>query len=99
MTDPYWRDHAACLNYDPELWHPNLDPTDVDLPMRRQLIQTATTICHRCPAQTPCLEDALTTETAAYAGRYGIRGGLTPAQRHKLHAARRRTRDRDEGAA
>jgi WhiB family redox-sensing transcriptional regulator len=42
----------------------------------------AVAVCNRCPVRGECLADALAVE--AITGVYGVRGGLTPAERCAL---------------
>jgi hypothetical protein len=45
-------------------------------------IREAKQICAGCPARQPCLDNAMAEETNEYRSRiFGIRGGLTPAER------------------
>lgn len=72
MTD--WRDRAACLGADDEVFFPDRgDTAGADAALR---------ICATCPVTTECLAAAL-TEEGNLAGQYrhGIRGGTTPEQR------------------
>ncbi len=68
-----WRDRAACLDEDAELFF----PVGTDGPA---LLQTAeaTAVCRRCSVVTECLETALA------AGDCGIRGGLSESERAGL---------------
>lgn len=86
MTD--WRNSAACLGVDPDLWFPLGRAPDQEV--------QAKAICARCPVQRQCLDEAMETETlragkvldevgeAMRPARWGIRAGLNPDQRHKL---------------
>ncbi|WBB62470.1 WhiB family transcriptional regulator [Streptomyces sp. WMMC500] len=70
----YWREQAACLDVDPELFFPighkgpMLNQTDV-----------AKAVCGRCPVQEPCLGWALRVGQVE-----GIWGGLTEDERRAL---------------
>ncbi len=66
-----WRDSAACLKEDPDLFF----PTGTAGAATRE-IELAKTICRRCPVQQPCLQWAIGTGQLA-----GIWGGLTEAER------------------
>jgi WhiB family transcriptional regulator, redox-sensing transcriptional regulator len=70
-----WRDLAACLGTDPEVFFPT--PGHSPAAGKR--------MCDVCPVTTQCLEFAL-----EHAIGYGIFGGLTEAERRPLLAARRR---------
>lgn len=68
-----WRDRAACLRQDPELFF----PIGTSGPARDQ-IEKARRICRECPVIMECLENAL-----RHTGQFGIAGGLTEAERRK----------------
>jgi WhiB family transcriptional regulator, redox-sensing transcriptional regulator len=74
-----WRDRAACLGEDAELFF----PVGTDGPA---LLQTAEAkaVCRRCSVVTECLETALA------AGDGGVRGGLSEDERAALSRARAR---------
>lgn len=72
-----WRDRAACLTEDPELFF----PVGPDRRNERQ-IELAKQVCARCLVQEQCLEFALRTN------QEGIWGGLTEEERK---AMKRRT--------
>jgi WhiB family redox-sensing transcriptional regulator len=94
-TPVRWRDAAHCGHpgTDPELWYPLGYTRDY-----QQQIEDAQAVCARCPVMALCREDALRTEGgSAIAWRHGIRGGLTPTDRHTLH--RNRVRKAREVAA
>ena len=61
-----WRERAACLGEDNDLW---FDADDY------QKVKQAIAICQTCPVKTDCLEYAVETKP-----KYGIFGGLRPAQ-------------------
>jgi hypothetical protein len=46
--------------------------------------------CGRCPVSAECLTAAMAEEGDATGGRYGMRGGLTPEDRHRLAGTGRR---------
>lgn len=72
-----WMDRAACITEDPELF------------CRVDSIDAATATCARCPVRDVCLTDALRDEQGLVARRrYGIRGGLTPAERWAISERR-----------
>ena len=83
---PDWREAAACVDEDPDLWFPT-DSHDYDIPRR---------ICDPCPVKAACLDDVMADEglylSTAY--RYGMWGGLTPSERQTLG---RRIRTEAEG--
>lgn len=76
-----WRDQAACLGVDPEVFHPIGDSwthhqADADI---------AKAICRQCPVVDECLEWAI-----GHGDKYAIAGGLTPAERAALKRKGRR---------
>jgi len=70
-------------------WHPKAKCLDVKgdpfFPQRGNYSR-ALAICASCPVSAECLDEALTQETDALSGRYGMRGGLTPDERYQLAA-------------
>ncbi|MEU3986059.1 WhiB family transcriptional regulator [Streptomyces sp. NPDC026672] len=67
----HWRDHAACLGEDPDLFFP-IGSTGPSLAQTRQ----AKAVCEGCPVREPCLRWALRTGRTT-----GIWGGTTEAER------------------
>lgn len=78
---PAWMEGAVCAQSDPEEWFPE--------PGRHA--NDAKRICASCPVREQCLEWALSMPT--WADRYGVYGGLSAVERHRLR------RDRANGAA
>jgi WhiB family redox-sensing transcriptional regulator len=72
---PDWRDEAACLDADPELFFPDWGVAAV-----RAQVKTAKLICRSCPVSATCLDWALASGQEA-----GIWGGLTEDERRELH--------------
>lgn len=73
-----WRDDAACLSVDPELFFPNMEHR---VGGRRQLTresQDAIAICNGCSVQGDCLKWALEH------GEVGIWGGTTTDKRRQI---------------
>lgn len=74
---PRWDDHAACKGL-----------TDAFFPERGDSVgaDAARRVClHSCPVRQQCLDAALQEEgSAGKSTRYGVRGGLTPNERHRL---------------
>jgi len=70
-----WRDAAACLYADPDLFF----PISMAGPALDQ-IDEAKRICRSCPVREPCLAWALSVPDVA-----GIWGGTTEAERHAIH--------------
>ncbi len=84
-----WRDHAACLRADPDLFFP-VGPAG---PALRQADE-AKRICLTCPVRTPCLRWALDQDILS-----GIWGGTTEDERRAIRrAAARRPRASRSGA-
>jgi len=73
-----WRDHAACLDADPDIFFPigESGPT-------LDQIEEAKRICRICPVQAACLTWALDHQVI-----HGIWGSTTAEERH-VSAARR----------
>lgn len=64
-------------------------PTGAGTASRIAYRKVSRTICADCPVAQQCLELAMATEGGAAAGaRYGLFGGLSPAQRYELHRKR-----------
>ena len=77
-----WRNRAACLNEDPELFFPigNTGPALLQ-------IQLAKAVCHRCEVIEPCLRLAIES------GRdTGVFGGLSDDERRSLKRREARAR-------
>ncbi|MGH8901289.1 MAG: WhiB family transcriptional regulator [Egibacteraceae bacterium] len=76
-----WRDHAACLGMDPELFFPSgLTGPALDQAER------AKAVCRRCDVTAQCLEWALEN------GQDGIWGETTEDERRTLRRRRQRCR-------
>ncbi len=71
--DQRWRDEATCREVDAELFFPEVGENAT----------AARRVCAACPVRTACLADALDRRDVAY----GIRGGMTPAERRELLGA------------
>ena len=76
LLGPRWHLAAACRGVDMRLFFPG----------RGQSSDEARAICARCPALTPCLNEAL----ADVELDHGIRAGLGPIERRRLRAERLR---------
>jgi WhiB family redox-sensing transcriptional regulator len=74
-----WRERAACLGSDPEVFYP-LD--------HRHGAAQARLICAGCPVRELCLAEVMSSEDPAL--RWGVVGGLTPAERSGLFDQQRR---------
>ncbi|MGH8906789.1 MAG: WhiB family transcriptional regulator [Egibacteraceae bacterium] len=79
---PLWRNRAACLDTDPELFFP-IGTTGPALDQ----IERAKAVCRDCPVITQCLESALETNQDA-----GVWGGLSEDERRTLRRSRQRRR-------
>ena len=74
---PAWQRLAACRTVKPEVMYPDSDVVR---------IKVARDVCGICPVTRACLMFALRAEgKAGEKSRYGIFGGLTPRQRHRLY--------------
>lgn len=80
----HWRDQAACLGLDTELFFPT-GATGRALDQ----IEQAKAVCVCCPVAPECLEWALETSQDA-----GVWGGLSEEERRTLRRSRQRGRRR-----
>jgi WhiB family redox-sensing transcriptional regulator len=71
-----WQERGACKGVAVEFFFP---PVDEDC-------DGAKAVCAMCPVREPCLEHALSVGE-----RFGVWGGLTPAERRTLAGRRART--------
>jgi WhiB family redox-sensing transcriptional regulator len=78
-----WRERARCTGVDPELFYPVGAGSQVAVQVGQ-----AKRVCAGCPVRALCLADAMAGEDPAM--RWGVTGGLSPAERAELFAARRR---------
>ena len=77
-----WRQRAACLDEDPELFFP-IGTTGPAL----EQVEQAKQVCERCAVTEQCLEWALVTNQDA-----GVWGGLSEEERRSLRRSRQRRR-------
>jgi WhiB family redox-sensing transcriptional regulator len=77
-----WRQRAACLDEDPELFF----PVGSTGPALEQL-ERAKQVCHGCKVIESCLDWALETNQDA-----GVWGGLSEDERRSLRRSRQRRR-------
>lgn len=77
-----WRDHAACLGLDTDLFYRHERTTGA--PARRAA-EPALAICDACPVRADCLQAALDEPGP----QHGIRGGLRAKERTAMVLARR----------
>ncbi len=95
QRDPLWRDRAACLGEDPELFFPERGEW--------AKAERAKQVCRGCSVQGACLHESLYGPQAA-GDEAGIFGGTTPRERRGLRrrswrgAPARVTRERDLAA-
>jgi WhiB family transcriptional regulator, redox-sensing transcriptional regulator len=82
MTKPAWRQHAACLDLDTELFFP-VGTTGKAL----EQMEEARAVCLGCPVINECLEWALATHQDA-----GVWGGKTEDERRTIRRNRQRRR-------
>lgn len=75
-----WRDRAACGSANPKIFQAQ----------RGAAAERAKAWCRACPVAAECLESALVSEDTD-----GIRGGLTPGERRRLHEAIEKRLDMD----
>lgn len=75
----HWRNQAACLGQDREMFFPISDDGRDTM--------AAKVVCAECPVKQPCLEWAL-----ANGADFGVWGGLTSQERRALLAGRRKSR-------
>jgi WhiB family transcriptional regulator, redox-sensing transcriptional regulator len=75
-----WQQHAACRDEDPDLFLPPEEEHGRYAAFRETL---AKRICLRCPVLGECTAYALAADE-----RYGVWGGLTPAERDRLRRRR-----------
>ena len=85
-----WRDDAACLGRDVDLFFPPdpHDDEDEDGPRRREtrrMYRQAIRICDSCPVQQECLDYALD-----FPELYGMWGGKTRPERMTILRERRK---------
>ena len=84
---PEWWRSAACRGSDPTLFH--------GTPAAHRQAQA---LCRRCPVSEICLWSAMAAE-APTPYRYGVWGGLTAPQRHRLAAEVAQQLEPDQPAA
>ena len=80
-TVTHWRDHAACLGTDLDLFF----PPGTSWEGHRDQADQARAICARCPVIAECLADAIERREP-----YAIAGGMTPSQRDYVKRKARR---------
>ena len=73
-----WKSRAFCTAADDHLLYP--EGHGISVEKREQ--EAVRTLCANCEIRRECLTDALETETTSTC--WGVRGGLTSAQRTRL---------------
>lgn len=90
MADLYWRDRAACREYDPELFYPG------NVSDERQ-VRAARGVCASCEVQVPCFWWVMNDEgNSSVSYRHGVWAGLIPNERVKLNRKLRAAREGHE---
>lgn len=74
VANPSWENRAACIGQPVKWWDGDNDAATVK----------ARAVCLGCPVLETCLRDRMTEEGQTVWHRYGIRGGLTGAERIQL---------------
>jgi WhiB family redox-sensing transcriptional regulator len=82
-TGSRWRDAAACVHEDPEIFYP------VDETPNSPAIARAKQVCAGCPMRKVCLADVMAWEDPMR--RWGVTGGLTASERAARFARDRST--------
>ncbi|PRX90679.1 WhiB family transcriptional regulator [Allonocardiopsis opalescens] len=82
-----WWDRAACAGLPTSRFYP--DPED------KRRIRAAKRICAQCPVRAECLNEALALGDI----EFGIRAGLPPRERRKLHRQTNPQHEAEETAA
>ena len=74
---PTWHVFAACRGVDREVFFPPAGPHAA------LQVQAAKRVCRGCPVRAACLADVMGWEQPSR--RHGVAGGLSSADRHRLH--------------
>lgn len=78
VADLYWRDAAACREYDPEAFY----PANVN---NESQVSEARRVCRRCEVIESCFWDVMDAEgSSSVSYRHGVWAGLIPRERVKL---------------
>lgn len=82
----HWRDEAACLGHDPELWQESVHEGPWAPAADTENTRFARNICGTCPVREACLQDALqyVERSDVPTSAYGIFGGLDARERYRL---------------
>ena len=85
-----WRDQAACLGTDPELFAIPGSGTEWERDDHADQLEAALTHCRACPVAAECLASAL-----LHGDQDTVRGGTTPNQRARIRRNRARPSRKD----
>ncbi|MEB3031767.1 WhiB family transcriptional regulator [[Mycobacterium] nativiensis] len=77
----HWSERSLCRQIDADVFFPERD--DADPTPRAEKVATAKAICALCPVRDECLQAALDNDE-----EFGVWGGLTKAERNRLHGSR-----------
>lgn len=79
-----WYEQAACAGTDSRIFFPKAATSRGGI--TKAMYDKARSYCRACPVRDDCLAAALHEERFCDSkrGRYGMRGGMTPAQRERL---------------
>jgi hypothetical protein len=77
-----WRESAACRGVDPEVFYPVGTG-----PRLAEELAAAKAVCAGCPVRAVCLADVMAIEDPGL--RWGVVGGLAPAERARVFAEHR----------
>ncbi len=92
MSKGEWQERAACRGVDLEVFFPHLEPGRKAGGHVAAKVARAKAFCFGCPVSLQCLTLALEAEgNSGESRRYGIFGGLTPAERAALRPNMRET--------
>ncbi len=92
MSKGEWQERAACRGVDLEVFFPHLEPGRKVGDQQSAKVDRAKAFCFDCPVSRQCLTLALTAEGGRHEShRFGVFGGLTPAERAALRPNLRET--------
>lgn len=84
---PRWHRAAACTGMDPAAFFPAAGPTAA------MAVAAAKRVCRSCPVRAACLADVMAWEPSSR--RHGVVGGLSAAERQRLHLHQRNRAELD----
>lgn len=70
-----WRNKAKCRGSDPDMFFPESKD--------KQYAKKALAVCHKCEVKDDCLDHAIENNE-----KYGVWGGMTPAERDMISRTR-----------